>query len=225
MSSRPSTTRWMPIPCPSRVLLASRIVGSKPPPTRPTTPRRRGRRCCIRCVRFFLRAVPLDLERPALCARAQEASVDASDGGLGHSGHFIDESDGESRTLAAVGDLPCRADLEADIGHVLRLTLPLVDGARLRLLVARQKGGAPFEAREQAFAEQVVRHIERARQFGSSSHDPGPCVCARLEARGALPCSWTFRRGLSRSISDLRCRRRLPMAPGKAIAFEQRQAV
>ena len=166
----------------------------------------------------------LDLERPALCARAQEASVDASDGGLGHSGHFIDESDGESRTLAAVGDLPCRADLEADIGHVLRLTLPLVDGARLRLLVARQKGGAPFEAREQAFAEQVVRHIERARQFGSSSHDPGALRLRELEARGvpALLVDVQARLvALNPSAQTFVADAGFRWFPGKAIAFEQ----
>ena len=162
----------------------------------------------------------LDLERPALRARAQEASVDASDGGLGASGHFIDESDGDSQTLAMVGHLPCRAD----IGHVLRLTLPLEDGARLRLLVARRKGGAPFEAREQAFAEQIVRHIERARQLGSSSRDPGPLRLRELEARGvpALLVDVQARLvALNPSAQTFVADAGFRWCSGKAIAFEQ----
>ena len=68
---------------------------------------------------------------------------------------FDESSDAASETLAAVGQVPPGADACANPGHVMRLTLPLEEGARLRLYVARDVSDAPFQTRELAFAEHI----------------------------------------------------------------------
>lgn len=136
---------------------------------------------------------------------------------------FDESSDAASETLAAVGQVPPGADACANPGHVMRLTLPLEEGARLRLYVARDVSDAPFQTRELAFAEHICRHIERACQLGFLRQDPGRLRLGELEARGvpallvdAQARLVALNRGAHIFMADagLRC------TPGKGVDFE-----